>query len=287
MSVRDITAVKDLIMKTGKIQERKGFFNYFSNFFALPGTDVFFFATHCPKAHTHGRIIVVCRITLNILRYIDLPGDLKEIGIDYLTKEIFVIDQVRKNEEFYETIQTVSAMPKSANLPCYFENVWIGKEIDPRVSHHRIYKFDANWQISAPLKPKLCCNIFSSSLAVKDIRHLNSSNFIVYQMNSLAFANKLQVTRDYIAVHDDTIIGTKVIARNHHFHFKHGLKDIVNRSCKTFFHPQLPIFCVCSCDSKTFNFHLAPTASSEERKNFPRMNSKFQYKKTVTYSPVH
>ncbi len=257
--------------------------NFLTNFFAIPFyKKYFFFLSRCPtRTHFHSRLFVVCRETLKIVRYLDLPGNVVDVQVDSKAREFFLTLLINKTHE-YENIVDGAYTPLGAKqfdqLNCYLGTPWTGKEDFRGQREHVIYKFNAdttNWYTNS-------CHVFIAyiSAAVDSATGLESLKIRSYVNRTAYSGERMHLTNDFVVAHEDKPIGSKIMSRFHHYHFDITIDNCFLKSCKVYYHPTLPVSLVILSDSRSFAMYLEEWATSTHRKDFPDIsNNLYQYKK--------
>ena len=277
ISSRSITFLKNFVMNTSI---NFGHINFWGNFFTFPRNEqsaqapYFYFLTHCPKPHRHARLLVISQTDLKIVRYLDLPGDVVEIVLDAEEREIFIAIAVTKKFEFnwgrIERGIVVKGATSYNNLTCHMSDPWIGKEQLSSLKDRIIFKVKENgvaWEGHA-------CYSFKAH-AAPGLDNVTNETFRIQQyLNSAAYlSNIMHISRDFIIVHDDLTVASRVMSKYHHYHFDNTLHHRFVRCARTYFHPTRPISLNIAIDCKHFRLYLEDWASDKDREEFPSLEN--------------
>ena len=257
------------------------FKNYLGNFFLFPHLDLsasepsfFYFVAHCPKHYCHSRLLLVCRQSLKIVRFLDLPGVIADIALDPKTKELFLALEANKECEFNtEYLDGGDAPPLPSaytKLKCQLNGPWLSKGGNTNLFQKNVvFKIEETgrkWETNK-------CFEFQTFSPPGFTDLTSNLHKTIFFRNRAAFSTSLMhLTDDYLVTHDDQIRGGREISRRHHYHCNIGEVNKFFRFLKIFRHPTLPIMCSIGTTSSGFNVYLDEWAESEMRHLFPRLD---------------
>jgi len=284
MNFNHVNLGKTMINLDAAVTDRT-FKHIVSNFFVLPNpnSNFFYFVVLCAKpGHQHHRIIYVDKITLEIVKWVNLPGETVEISVS--SERFYIIVQERKEESYMHNqpfLFSVITDLVTDFSECTFSEAWKGKSTAPHtnMANVKIIVCDEN---SVANFHQRCNPGHKLGYVYYNLTH--DSNKVYSKIKETLFevssSNSLYVTNDYLYYTKDNSRETQVYGLHHEF--KYHVKE-------TWFHPSIPIFFQ-KFDPYKHIFYLNEKLASEEEKMKFKSAKYFEYKSKSYFSltgPTH
>ena len=282
----DLTPSIEQVFITG----RKGrqFPLVISNFFVMPNpeSNYLFLLSSCGKDHQHHRILYINKITLELEKWVNLPGEVLEIAVNNL--DFYVLIQERQDESFdHNSPSLISITSELAKdfLQCPFSEPWRTKitgQKNPKPKRKIIKCTEKETMLFTPY----CCSDQLTNILSTISPDSNRKYESLKEAHSqISKTNRLYVTKDILYFTNNIISVTHVFGINHHFYRKILNTDefvLPDKSNMAWFHPTKSIF-IQKKSLFFFNIYLHQSASQKEKEEFPLMKC-FNYKSQVVFS---
>lgn len=260
-----------------------------SNFFVMPNPEstYIFFLCPCGKDHQHHRVLYINKITLEVEKWVNLPGEVLEIAVT--ASNFFVLIQERMEESYSHNAPWMDKT-KTANLiqdfsNCSFSEPWRSKRFSTvnEIAKTKIIKCTEN---STELFRPHCCSRQLTGIASTISQDSNKKyNLLKEVLTKISQTNKFYVTNDFLYYSQTVTDVTHVFGLHHHFYFNPINSDefLLSKNNNAWFHPTKPIF-IQKTNLFYFNIYLNyQRATEKERREFPVMSC-FNYKSQVVFS---
>ena len=262
-----------------------------SNFFVLPNpnSSYLYFLVSCGKnGHQHQRIVYIDKITLEAIKWVDLPGEAVEITVS--------------SDRFYVLLQERKEVSYMHNQPSVFSDVTNLATDFPTCGFSESWRLNKSCKKHEPVNTKIVvcdesvAKIFHErcfpghKLAGITCTLTPDSNKKYDLLKETLFAvsssNMMYVTKDYLYHTNPMTKETQVYGVHHEFKYKIETEKEIN--CQfdrivAWFHPSSSIF-IQTTPNYFFGIYLNEKLATEEEKNkFPMMNV-FEYKSKTVFA---
>jgi len=259
-----------------------------SNFFVMPTPDstYIFLLSSCGKDHQHQRILYINKITLEIEKWVNLPGEVLEIAVG--NTAFYVLIQERLEESY--THNSPSLISSKSNLQkdfsaCPFSEPWRGKKFSTKNEIAKTKIIKCTEEKTELFTPYCCSDQLTGIVSTISPDSNRKYESIKEVLSSISKTNRFYVTDDFLYYTNTITAMTHVFGINHHFYLKTLNKDefiLPNKCNMAWFHPTSSIF-IQKKNLFYFSIFLHQRASQKEKEEFPIMKC-FNYKSDVVFS---
>lgn len=279
---------KSLSMVHGGLEKK--FLHFISGFFVMPNeeSNYIYFLSSCGKDHQHHRILYIDKITLDVVKWVNLPGEVLEITVS--ENEFFVLIQQRLEESYFHLEPSITE--KKDNMTkefceCSFSEPWRQKKSSTTSDIAKIKIVTCTEQTAHYFRQKCCSDQITGISST--ISYNTNLNYAALRecLTKVVRSNMLYSTKDYLYCTSISSTTTTVFGKNHHFSFQvKNTEDFLfpNQTNLAWFHPSKPIF-IQKNNLFYFNIYLQQTANEEDQENFPLMRC-FNYKAQSLFKPI-
>ena len=250
-----------------------------SNFFILPdpNSNFFYFIVMCGKpGHQHHRIIYVDKITLEVVKWINLPGETVEISVS--SERFYVLIQERREESYLHNQPILSSDVKNLVQDfseCTFSDSWrLSNKITVKTANVKIVVCD---ETSVANFHQRC---FPGHKLEGVYYNLEPDSNKVYEkikkiLFSISSSNKMYITKDYLYYNSEISRMSQIYGIHHEFKF--------STERQLWLHPSIPI-AMQKIDAYSSIFYLIEKLATEEEKKKFKKIKEFEYKAKTFFS---
>ena len=265
------------LSKIAQLSVRKNLLSYIGAFFVLPdaSSPYLYFLVNCPiDHHQHQRLVYVDKISQDIVKYANLPGEVIEIFAR--PEKFFLLLQNRPYEDYKANSAVLwNFSTEEEYKKCFFSEPWRSKTETSQegtlFSPSSLFCGD-NTEVKIFRSP-CCSEINTPNILLQDSN--KKPDQLTEYLTKVNKADNLFATNDYVYYVSRVQGVTRVKGLHHHFDFPTCMKDEYVFPPSNFcvwFHPEKPIFLRRKKDF-AFDICLAPWADDDDIDTYPEIAS--------------